>query len=199
METMVLLVFLAIVWAAVGIYWLRTRMPSPSLSLSNAARRLSADTMTGRRQAQPGLPRLAPVGTVAPLRAVAPGGNGVTELRPRTAAAPPGHSLTAPAVTPVAPTPGAPRSITSEQARLRRRNVLVGLAGLAALTLIGIFAIGGTTMILLHLIADALLLGFVMMLVQYQRTIELERTRNLPIYAAPRDAHLLATGTDGRR
>ncbi|MEM7286480.1 MAG: hypothetical protein AAF480_09035 [Actinomycetota bacterium] len=190
METMVLLVFLGIVWAAVGIYWLRTRMPALNVSVGSYARRLGTlDAMQPRR----------PADALAPLRAV--GGNGmstgVTELRTRTPAGPPGHSLTAPARAPQAGS-GPARSVSSEQARLRRRNVLVTLACLAALTLIGVFTIGGTTMILLHLVADALLLGFVMLLVQYQRAIELDRTRNLPVYAAPRDQQLLATGTDGR-
>ena len=186
METMVLLVFLGIVWAAVGIYWLRTRMPALNMSVGSYARRLgTVDAVQTRRSAT----------AVAPLRAV--GGSGVTELRPRTVAGPPGHSLTAPATAPE-PGSGPSRGVTSEQARLRRRNVLVVLALLAALTLVGVFVVGGTTMILVHLIADALLLGFVMMLVQYQRAIELNRTQNLPVLAAPRDRQLAATGTDGR-
>ena len=190
METMVLLVFLGIVWAAVGIYWLRTRMPALNVSVGSYARRLGTlDAMQPRR----------PVDALAPLRAVGGSGGptGVTELRPRTPAGPPGHSLTAPARTAQAAS-GRVRSVSSEQARLRRRNVLVVLACLAALTLIGVFTVVGTTMVLLHLVADALLLGYVMLLVQYQRAIELDRTRNLPVYAAPRDQQLLATGTDGR-
>ncbi len=189
METMVLLVFLAIVWAAVGIYWLRTRMPALNLSVGTAARRLGTFDVAQTRR---------PPATVAPLRAVGGSlGSGVTELRPRTPAGPPGHSLTAPAVA-AQPGSGPARSVTSEQARLRRRNVLVGLAGLAAITLIGVFTVGGAAMIIVHLIADALLLGFVMMLVQYQRAIELDRTKSLPVLAAPRDRALQATGTDGR-
>jgi hypothetical protein len=65
------------------------------------------------------------------------------------------------------------------------------------LTLVGIFVVGGTGIILLHLAADAALLGFVMLLVQYQRAIELDRTKKLPLYAAPRRL-LASTGTDGR-
>lgn len=192
METMVLLVFLGIVWAAVGIYWLRTRMPALNVSVGSYARRLgSLDVGPSRR----------PLDPMAPLRAVGTPGNGssgVTQLRPRTVAGPPGHSLTAPAIT-AHPGVGAPaRRVSSEQARMRRRNVLVVLACLAVLTLVGVLTVGGTAMILLHLVADALLLGFVMLLVQYQRAIELDRTRNLPVYAAPRDRQLLATGTDGR-
>lgn len=185
-----LLVFLGIVWAAVGIYWLRTRMPALNVSVGSYARRLgSIDVGSNRR----------PIDPMAPLRAVGAsnGPSGVTQLRPAVQSGPPGHSLTAPAVTPEAGS-GPARPVSSEQARMRRRNVLVVLACLAALTLIGVLTIGGTTMILLHLVADALVLGFVMLLVQYQRAIELDRTRNLPVYAAPRDQQLLATGTDGR-
>ena len=189
METMVLLVFLGIVWAAVGIYWLRTRMPALNVSVGSYARRLgSIDVGPTRR----------PLDPMAPLRAVgSPSGpSGVTQLRPSVPTGPPGHSLTAPAVTPQAGS-GPARPVTSEQARMRRRNVLVVLACLAVLTLIGVLTVGGTTMILLHLVADALLLGFVMLLVQYQRAIELDRARSLPVLAAPRDRHLQATGTDG--
>ena len=38
---------------------------------------------------------------------------------------------------------------------------------------------------------------FALLLVQYQREIELERTRKLPVYAGPAQ-YLPATGTDGR-
>ena len=168
---MVLLVFLAIVWAVVGVYWLKTRVPSPSLPVGSYTRRLSSlDMMSSQRSAS------------------------VYQLRGNRAAGP-GHSLTQPARVPA---PGTrPGRVTSEQARLRRRNVLLGLAAFAAITLVGVFAIGGTTMILVHLLADAALLGFVLLLVQYQREIELERTRNLPVYAEPRRS-LAPTGTDGR-
>ncbi len=188
-----LLVFLGIVWAAVGIYWLRTRMPALNVSVGSYARRLgSIDVGSTRR----------PIDPMAPLRAVGapngtPGPSGVTQLRPAVSAGPPGHSLTAPAVNPQVGS-GPARPVTSEQARMRRRNVLVVLACFAVLTLIGVLTIGGTTMILLHLVTDALLLGFVMLLVQYQRAIELDRTRSLPVLAAPRDRQLQATGTDGR-
>ncbi len=178
METMVLLVLLAIVWAAVGVYWLRTRAPSQSLGLGPAARRLGLEGMRSRSSV------VQPLQTIGAVAARAHHG-------------PPGHSLTDPARR---PEPGSQprRRVSSQQARLRRRKVLLGLAGFAAVTLLAIFAVGGTAIVLLHLMADALLLGYVLLLVQYQREIELDRTRNLPVYAPPPRRTLVATGTDGR-
>ncbi len=183
METMVLLVFLAIVWAGVGVYWLKTRVPTPSMAMGGIGRRPSLDFMSGTGRNA----------SVLPLHRG--GGQGNQNQLP-------GHSLTAPARQAHPGNPGpanqsAGARVGSEQARIRRRNVLVGLAGLAAITLVGVFTVGGGAIIALHLFADALLLGFVMLLVQYQREIELERTRNLPVYAQPRE-RLAPTGTDGR-
>lgn len=204
METMVLLVFLAIVWAAVGVYWLKTRIPTPSMAFGGSGRRASGlapmaslSSITTRRGAS------APLLPVQGARTVhaGPGHQGQARV-PQLHAAPahghPGHSLTAPARR-AAPATLARETISSEKARIRRRNVLVGLFGLAAITLVGAFVIGGAQLILAHLVADALLLGFILLLVQYQREIELDRTRNLPVYAEPRAQQpLAATGTDGR-
>lgn len=179
MATFVLLVFLAIVWAGVGVYWFRTRMPSgPSLSFGSARRsgggalallagpaRGNGSVVALRRPAGPTM------GT-APGRSLAPVGNGRQM-------------------------PSMGRGISSQQARLRRRNVLVTLAAISVATLILVFTVGGTGIIALHLLADALLLGFVLALVQYQREIEHERTLSRPVYAAPRTTSgLAATGTD---
>ena len=193
METMVLLVFLAIVWVAVGIYWLRTRLPGAGIAaVGSFSRRLSSlddPVRQGKR---------APV---VPLRGgVLPVGNaGITPIRGPGMAGPPGHSLTDPArrAQQLAVDTQQNRGVSSEQARLRRRNVLVALIGTASVSLVAIFIIGGSSVIMLHLLADALLLGFVLLLVQYQRAIELDRTRKLPVYAAP-PQYLSATGTDGR-
>lgn len=197
-ETMVLLVFLAIVWAAVGIYWLRTRLPGASVAaIGSIGRRLSSlddPIRQGKR---------APV---VPLRAgVLPGTtSGVTPIRGGSVVGPPGHSLTAPARHPQQPAMSRQhhaaehsRGVSSEQARIRRRNVLAVLVASAFFSLAGVFAVGGSNMIVLHLFTDALLLGFVLLLVQYQRAIELDRTRKLPVYATP-PQFLSATGTDGR-
>ena len=84
-------------------------------------------------------------------------------------------------------------NISSEQARIRRRTVLATLAGAALVTLLASLVI--SSLLVLHLIVDAALLGFVLLLVQYQRAIEFERTRRRPIYVAA--DHLAPTGTDG--
>ena len=189
---MVLLVFLAIVWAAVGVYWLKTRVPTPSMAVVGGAsrRRSSLELPVGGRRPAKVVPLQASHavggasfgGADAPTRgSVHPGGQ-------------PGHSLVQPArqaETPPARRPG----VSSEQARIRRRNVLLGLVVFAAATLVGAFVMGGS-MILLHLIADALLLGFILLIVQYQREIEFDRTQHLPVYAEPRAPRLAATGTD---
>lgn len=193
---MVLLVFLAIVWAAAGIYWLRTRAPQANLSLGGGVRRLGAlDVISTRRSSAPVVALRGPMGAHSPTSN--PAQPGVTHLRPQSSPTRPGHSLTDPARQAAPGSVPQRTGVTSEQARHRRRNVLLGLAAAAALSLVGVFTIGGVGMILLHLFLDAALLGFVMLLVQYQRAIELDRTQNLPVYAAPRDP-LASTGTDGR-
>ena len=174
METLVLLVFLAIVWAAVGIYWLRTRAPQASMSLGGYGRRLGAlDSMTSRKP--------APVVALRSIGSnVGRSASGISQIGTGVPSGRPGHSLTDPArrASPGAsPMPQSGRSTSSEQARLRRRNVLVGLVAAAVLTLVGIFVVGWAGIVLVHLVADAALLGFVMLLLQYQRAIAPARTR----------------------
>lgn len=179
-----LLVTLAIAWAAAGVHWLRTRAVVPSLGMPGAARRrpvgLSFMSAGGN----------VPQGRVLPLR------SGPTPPRA-------GHSLIAPArdrIQPgVGPQPNASfgQPVSSEQARVRRRNVLVGLAGAAAFTLLLAVVFGGS-MIVVNLFCDALLLGYVLLLVQYQREIELEQTRQRPLLDQP-PRHLASTGTDAYR
>jgi hypothetical protein len=172
--TLVLLVLLAIVWAGVGVYWLRTRGSStPSLSIGSYSRRLSVLNPSQSRA------------QVLPLR----GGSGVGGGLSPMASLGPARQFGAGTVR-------TGRSVSSEQARLRRRNVLVGLVGFSVVTLVAAVMVRSTPMILLHLIADALLLGFVLLLVQYQRAIELERTMSRPVYAAPPQRRLASTGTD---
>ena len=183
--TPVVLVLLAIAWGAAALHWLRTRDITPSL----------APALLGRRRG----------GSFSVMSATPPRSNvlplhGPEQPLPQRA----GHSLTDPARTPLlgppaglsshGPQPYSRGRVTAEQARLRRRNVLVALAGAAALTLFAALAFGGTAVVV-HLVADALLLGFVLVLVQYQREIEIERTRRLPVYAPP--SPLAPTGTDG--
>lgn len=171
--THVFLVLLAIVWAGVGVYWYRTRTPAtPSMSIGSYSKRLSA---------LGGLDRSSGFGSR--------GGAEVVPLR---------GTPVVPAVAPPAPQVRSGRQVTSAQARVRRRNVLVTLAGASVLSLLAVFAFGGATLILVHLVVDALLLGFVLALVQYQRAVEYERTLQRPVYApARRTASLAATGTDG--
>ena len=191
METMVLLVFLAIVWAGVGLYWLKTRGAATPAALGRNSRRGSSldATMSKRSASVLPLRGLGPSVDVMPSRAA-------RRQVPAGVPAHPGHSLTQPATHGDRTTRPVP-TITSDQARRRRRALLLTLFALAALTLVGAATIGGTALILAHLAADALLLGFILLLVQYQREIELDRTRNLPVYAEP-PSTLVATGTDGR-
>lgn len=53
-------------------------------------------------------------------------------------------------------------------ARRRRKNVLFALAGVALATLI-LIPFAGSTMVLLHIVADVLLVGYVALLVRTQR------------------------------
>lgn len=191
---MVLLVFLAIIWVGVGLYWLKNRSSVGSSRLgSSLSRRPSLGAM---------LPRQAlstPLGKDLHVRPSRPTeGKQVPHLQAihQVAAPEPGHSLIQPA------RQGDPRTIpirkvTTDQARRRRRIVLLTLFAFAALTLLGAITVGGSFLILLHLAVDALLLGFILLLVQYQREVELDRTRNRPVYAGPR-GNLAATGTEGR-
>lgn len=181
-ETMVLLVFLAIVWAGAGVYWLKTRVPTSSTTLRSSRRMPPMNFSMGNRSAS-----VLPIGQSPSL-----GG--------QTATYAPGHSLTLSARSPESVSGtglDSASGISSSKARIRRRNLLFGLGALAALTLVGAFLAGGSSWIVAHLIADAALLGYVLLLVQYQREIELERTRQQPVYARPRHV-LAATGTDGR-
>jgi hypothetical protein len=88
--------------------------------------------------------------------------------------------------------------VSSEDARQRRRLVLLGLGGFAALTLFAAVALGGAFFVL-HLLADAMLLGYVVAIVAYQREVEAARLRVRPLHR-PMDLRppLVATGTEGR-
>ena len=178
---MVILVFLAIVWAGVGVYWLKTRSSEgPTLGAAMTKRSALVLPLRGLGSAVDGL---------------APPGLKRSQVPPRVSAQP-GHSLTQPA-TRSDPATRLSRTTTSDQARRRRRSLLLTLFAVAAATLGAAVTVGGTVLILAHLGADALLLGFILLLVQYQREIELDRTQNLPVYAEPR-GNLAATGTYGR-
>ena len=67
------------------------------------------------------------------------------------------------------PARGMPR--TSIDARRRRRRILVSLIISALATFVLAVYFGGTALVI-HLLVDALLLGYAMLLVQHQRTRE---------------------------
>ena len=105
-----------------------------------------------------------------------------------------GHSLRDRAL-PTGALAGAPK-VTSDVARLRRRNVLLGLIGLAVLTLLLGLSTGGI-MLAIHALVDVVLGVYVLMLVQYQREVDHARNPYVPAYAAdPAPRHLAPTGTD---
>lgn len=77
--------------------------------------------------------------------------------------------------------PGQPRGRAA--VRKRRRDILVSLAGVAGFTLLLAIAFGGR-MILVHLLADALLGGYVYLLVQ-MRKAAVQRANTVRYLAAP--------------
>jgi hypothetical protein len=79
------------------------------------------------------------------------------------------------------PAPGVP--VGRSAAKRRRRDVLFALAGAAAFTFLLAVAFGGT-MILLHLLVDAALGGYVFLLVQ-MRKMAAERAVKVRYLAAP--------------
>ncbi len=74
-----------------------------------------------------------------------------------------------------------PRS--ADDARRRRRTVLLGLGAAAFVTLLGAIGVGGG-FIVLHLLVDIALLGYVLLLVQYQRRLEEVHYKVRPIRPA---------------
>ncbi len=174
-----LFVGLLILWAGAGVYWLRNRVPTTSLTIGSYTRRIASIPT----------PRLAsPRATVLPINGI-----GLQSPEPIRSTVP-GYSLqpTSAPLYPSTPRSGMGR-VSREQARLRRRNVLIGLATSAFVTLLMAVTARGS-MIVLHLFVDAVLLGYVLMLVQYQREIDLSRTQARPVIAAPSSAYA-ATGT----
>ena len=90
-------------------------------------------------------------------------------------------------------TRGIPR--TSIDARRRRRRILVTLiAGALASFVLAVY-VGGFALVV-HLLIDALLLGYAMMLVQHQRTRE---QRLNPIDTDAPQTHSWDMASDGRR
>jgi hypothetical protein len=163
--TFVVLFILAVVWAVYIASWARSRSDHRSVnSISSFSKHLSVleRTTPGRSS---GPTRLA--GSPAPVRSSA--------------------SLARPAFAPTAYGPvGAGRTsvaLSRRQAKERRKNILFGLAGLAMVTLAAAVLFGGA-MIYLHLLADLLLAGYVVLLVQTQR-LALERQHKVRYLQQP--------------
>ena len=184
---MVLLV-LALVWAAVLIPpALRARQEGrPSDSISNFRRQLAVLRRTGPRNsrgsndhwarpyASPS-PTLASVSRLHSVQA-APG-------RPRPYGAPVGRGPVGP-VGPVPRGPAAGRgrtapSVARSRTLRRRRDVLTGLVGFVVVTLLAVAVTGlASTFVLLHVLADVLLIAYVALLIQ-QRNAAAARDMNV--------------------
>ena len=165
-----LLIALAVLWVGAGVYWLRNRITAPSLALSNTTSRFRM-----RRSAR---------AVVVPLH------NSQQYLG---AGLQPGHSLVEPPLDSRQKGMN-PMELTSEQARIRRRKVLLALGGAVLLTLFLAIVAGGG-FIALHFFTDALLFLYVWALVQYQR--EIEQSRKAFLQTSSSGAlDFAATGTD---
>ena len=165
-----LLIALAILWLGAGIYWLRNRITAPSLALSNTTSRFRM-----RRSAR---------AVVVPL---------YNSQQHTGVGLQPGHSLVEPPLDSRQKGMN-PMELTSEQARIRRRKVLLALGGAAVFTLFLAIVAGGG-FIALHFFADALLFLYVWALVQYQREIEQSRKAVLQTSSSG-SLGFAATGTD---
>lgn len=167
----VLLVALAILWFGAGVYWLRTRVGTSSMVMGSSFSRMRI--------------RRAPRAVVVPIH------------QPFTswehAYHQPGHSLVEPPLDRIQKGSN-PMEVSSEQARLRRRKVLLSLIGIVMFTLLMAIVVGGA-FIALNLFVDSIFLGYVLVLVQYQREIEASRQQQRVYKPAGMD--FAATGTDG--
>ena len=166
-----LLVALAILWFGAGVYWLRTRVGTSSMVLGSSFSRMRV--------------RRAPRAVVVPIH------------QPFTswehAYHQPGHSLVEPPLDRIQKGSN-PMEVSSEQARLRRRKVLLSLIGIVMFTLLMAIVVGGA-FIAVNLFVDSIFLGYVLVLVQYQR--EIESSRNQERVYKPAGMDFAATGTDG--
>jgi hypothetical protein len=144
--TFVVLFILAAAWAVYLVNWARSRSEHRSVnSISSFNKHLSV------------LERTSPGRGSAPTRIAGPA--------PQRAAV----SLARPAF---APTPARRSTAMSrQQARDRRKNVLLALAGAVMVTFVLAVGVGGPA-IYLNLLADALLAGYVVLLVQLRRLAE---------------------------
>jgi hypothetical protein len=110
----------------------------------------------------------------------------------------PGHSISGPL--PLVAALAAPPE-TADEARRRRRDVIVALAGLATFTLL-LAIVFGSLFVAVHLLVDVSLLGYVMAVAQRQRLAD-ERTEKVtplrparrPVPAGSHDQLLRRSGT----
>ena len=166
----VLLVALAILWFGAGVYWLRTRVGTSSMMLGSPLGRMRI--------------RKTPRAVVVPIH------------QPFTswdhAYHQPGHSLVEPPLDTIKKGSN-PMEVSSEQARLRRRKVLLSLIGIVMFTLLMAIVVGGA-FIAMNLFVDSIFLGYVLLLVQYQREIEASRQQKQVF--KPAGVDFAATGAD---
>jgi hypothetical protein len=142
--TFVLLFIVAAGWAIYFVFWFRGRSEHRSVnSISSFSKHLSI------------LERTSPRRSAGPTRIAGPA------PQPNTL------SLARPAFAPVSYR--SPAVMTRRQARERRKNVLLGLASAALVTLALSVLVGGAFWYL-QLLCDVLLFSYVFLLVQIQRT-----------------------------
>jgi hypothetical protein len=184
--TLVILIVLVVIWAAVLVPpWLRRRDSRPSSR---------SDARAGFQH------QLSTLGRPAMRRSQAAGGH-VLPIRPAArptasqfGGAPPGHSLIARAdvegsrqamVQVSMADEQSPRHVvlSRAQARRRRRNILFALMAVAGVTFLGAIAAQGVFLVV-HLFADLALIGYVTLLVQHQRQAEEKRAKVRPIRPA---------------
>jgi Flp pilus assembly protein TadB len=163
--TFVLLIILAVVWAVYLVSWARSRTEHRSVnSISTFSKHLSV------------LERTTPGWASAPTRIAG-------SPAPQRATV----SLARPAFAPTAYRPAGSPAMTRQQARERRKNVLFGLAGGVLVTLALTVVLGGP-FLYLQLLADALLVGYVVLLAQTQRIV-VERQSKVRYLQQPVEYH----------
>jgi len=157
----VVLFIIAVLWALYLVSWAKSRTEHRSVnSISTFNKHLSV------------LERTAPGRSAAPTRIAG------SPVPLRTTA-----SLARPAFAPVSYRV-AGSAMSRHQARERRKNILCGLAGAVVVTLTLTVLLGGP-LVYLQLVADVLLVGYVVALVQMRRMAEErhEKVRYFPMAA----------------
>jgi hypothetical protein len=160
--TFVVLFILAVAWAVYLVNWARSRSEHRSVnSISSFNKHLSV------------LERTSPGRGAAPTRIAgpAPQRSNMTLARPAFAPTPYRRSA----------------AMTRRQARERRKNVLMGLAGAVMVSLVLAIGLGGPALYL-NLLFDGLLAAYVVVLVQMRRQAE-ERQVKVRYLAPALDAY----------